>query len=80
MRCCVQDGPAEGEAAAAQSQPAADSAGEAAQSGAQRRSRASIWEGKASIVDQVNELVGELPDIDSNIALHVCPHPAFMAQ
>ncbi len=64
-----QDGPAEKEAAAAPSQQAPDSQ-DAAQSGAQRR-RGGHWEGKASIIDQLNELVGELRDIDSNIALHV---------
>lgn len=64
-----QDGPAEQEAAAAPSQQATDSQ-DVAQSGAQRR-RAAPWEGRASVIDQLNELVGELRDIDSNIALHV---------
>ena len=66
---CIQDEPAEQEAAAAPSQQAADNQ-DVAQSGAQRR-RAAPWEGRASIIDQLNDLVGELRDIDSNIALHV---------
>ncbi len=65
----LQDGPAGQEAEAAPSQQAVDSQ-DVAQSGAQRR-RAAPWEGRASIIDQLNELVGELRDIDSNIALHV---------
>lgn len=35
------------------------------------RRRIAHWAGKASVVEQLNELVGELRDIDSNIALHV---------
>jgi hypothetical protein len=68
MRLISQDGPAE-QAVAAPSQHAPDSQ-DVAQSGAQRR-RGGHWEGKASIIDQLNELVGELRDIDSSIALHV---------
>ncbi|BDA45541.1 probable translation initiation factor eIF-2B subunit beta [Coccomyxa sp. Obi] len=68
----VEDGPAEQETAATPSQQAVDSQ-DVAQSGAQRR-RAATWEGKASIIDQLNELVAELRDIDSNIALHAVEH------
>ena len=35
------------------------------------RRRAALWPGKASVIDQLNELVGELRDLESNIALHV---------
>ena len=36
-----------------------------------RRERQGNWAGKASVIDQLNELIQELKDIDSSIAVHV---------
>lgn len=69
---CFQDGLSEQEPATS-GQPSSESAAEsteAAQQSNQRR-RAANWAGKSSIIDQLNELVGELRDIDSSIAAHV---------
>eukprot|EP00884_Botryococcus_braunii_P001910 jgi/Botrbrau1/1171/Bobra.0162s0058.2 len=37
---------------------------------ARRRAQKSGWSGKPSIIEQINELIEELVDIESNIALH----------
>lgn len=46
---------------------------------ARRRGGKGGWSGKPSIIEQINELIEELADIDSNIAIHVSLVKEFLA-
>ena len=56
---------------AAAERPGGGGGGGGGSGGKAERRRTAHWAGKASVIEQLNELVGELRDIDSNIALHV---------